>query len=137
MKLMKRCGRCQETKDVAAFHRSTRRGRQAWCKECRRSYDAEYHRRNRERLLAKKRALHASFRHWYMSLKEGTPCTDCGNSYPAPVMQWDHLPGTEKTADLGYLWRKHNKQRVLDEIAKCELVCANCHALRTLSRRGA
>jgi hypothetical protein len=50
-------------------------------------------------------------------------------------MQWDHLPGTEKHADLGWLVRTDNKRRVLAEIAKCELVCANCHALRTFLRR--
>jgi hypothetical protein len=52
-------------------------------------------------------------------------------------MQWDHLPGTEKAANLGDLARRGNRARVLDEIAKCELVCANCHAMRTFSRRGA
>ena len=49
-------------------------------------------------------------------------------------MQWDHLPGRPKTGDLANLIRKHNKRRILDEIEKCELVCANCHAVRTLGR---
>ena len=52
-------------------------------------------------------------------------------------MQWDHLPGEEKIASLGDLSRRHNRERVLAEIRKCELVCANCHSLRTLRRLGA
>jgi hypothetical protein len=50
-------------------------------------------------------------------------------------MQWDHLPGTEKAAEVSNLLRRLCKRRVLEEIAKCELVCANCHAVRTVSRR--
>jgi hypothetical protein len=50
-------------------------------------------------------------------------------------MQWDHLPGYEKVGDLGRLQARHSKAAVLAEIAKCELVCANCHAVRTFRRR--
>jgi hypothetical protein len=35
------------------------------------------------------------------------------------------------------LQRSHSKRAILAEIAKCELVCANCHAVRSLARRGA
>ena len=50
-------------------------------------------------------------------------------------MQWDHLPGMEKLAEVSNLIRRLCKARVLEEIAKCELVCANCHAIRTVNRR--
>jgi hypothetical protein len=50
-------------------------------------------------------------------------------------MQWDHLPGHEKVADLGSLARQGSRKRVLEEIEKCELVCANCHAIRSYRRR--
>ena len=29
------------------------------------------------------------------------------------------------------------RETILDEIRKCELVCANCHAVRTFNRYGA
>jgi hypothetical protein len=131
---VKRCGKCGQNKDLNGFHRSTCGGHQAWCKQCRRRYDADYHHRNRHRLLAQKRALHARYRSWYLSLKEGRPCADCGGVFPPVAMQWDHLPGQPKTDDLANLIRRHNKRRVLAEIEKCELVCANCHAVRTLGR---
>jgi hypothetical protein len=57
------------------------------------------------------------FKAWYESLKENTPCTDCGLVFPAIAMQWDHLPGTTKYADLGDLGRRNSRARVLDEIA--------------------
>ena len=47
-------------------------------------------------------------------------------------MEWDHLPGTEKTLVMSNTRRcAHGRARILAEIAKCELVCANCHRERT------
>lgn len=61
------------------------------------------------------------------------PCTDCGAIYPPYIMQWDHLPEFEKSFTIGSNWQ-YSEARILDEIAKCELVCANCHAERTHNR---
>lgn len=67
-------------------------------------------------------------------LKRDTPCADCGETFPAAVMHWDHLPGHEKVDAVSTLLRSRTRTLVLEELAKCELVCANCHAIRT-SRR--
>ncbi len=68
------------------------------------------------------------------ALKVERGCADCGyNAHPA-ALDFDHLPGAEKVAGLSTLanaaWA-----RVLEEIAKCEVVCANCHRIRTANRR--
>ena len=62
-------------------------------------------------------------------------CTDCGYSgkeYPQ-VLDFDHLG--DKVFEIGG-WSKFvlNLERVKDEIKKCELVCANCHRIRTVKR---
>jgi hypothetical protein len=52
-------------------------------------------------------------------------------------MHWDHLPGFEKEDSVAtILQRTYSREAVLKEIAKCELVCANCHAERTHCRLG-
>lgn len=61
------------------------------------------------------------------------PCTDCQVSYPYYVMQLDHI-NDDKVANLSALIRNAGMQKVLDELAKCEPVCANCHAIRTWER---
>jgi hypothetical protein len=132
--MKKKCGRCGEEKSLNEFHRR-RTGRQAWCKPCRRLYDAQYHQKTRERRIKQKRVLHDAFVTWCRSLKEGKPCADCAKIFHPVAMQWDHLPGTIKNASLGDLTRRHNRRRVLEEIGNCELVCANCHAVRTLNRQ--
>jgi ribosomal protein S27AE len=129
----KRCGRCGTVKAVDQFHR---RGkiRQAWCKACRREYDAAYHRRTRALRIEQKRLYRLEVKEWYRNLKR-RPCADCGGVFHPAAMEWDHRPGVVKTSDISSLVeRTRSRRRVLAEIAKCDLVCANCHAVRTVNR---
>lgn len=72
-------------------------------------------------------------REFVRELKHMKPCTDCGLPYPFYVMHWDHL--RDKVDQIDRIIQKTgSKRRVLEEIAKCELVCANCHAARTWNR---
>ena len=63
---------------------------------------------------------------------KSVPCLDCGNSYPPEAMDFDHVRGTKKFN----ISTAHSKSwRVIEEeIAKCEVVCANCHRVRTRRR---
>jgi len=123
-------------KSADEFHRRGR-GLQAWCKPCRRAYDAAYHRRTRTRRIEQKKRHHALLTEWMREMKAGRPCAECGGLFPVVAMQWDHRPGEEKVGDVSDLIRKtHSKKRILVEIAKCDLVCANCHAVRTFKSRG-
>lgn len=64
------------------------------------------------------------------------PCADCGVRYDPWVMQFDHLDADSKVADVAKLVvRKVKMSTLLAEIAKCEVVCANCHAHRTYTRQ--
>ena len=73
---------------------------------------------------------------WLLSLKSGRPCTDCGRLFPPQVLQWDYLPGVPKLGEISTDLRSHSRDKILEEIAKCELVCTNCHAIRTFQRSG-
>ena len=65
-------------------------------------------------------------------LKEAKPCSDCGKFYPSYVMDFDHLDPNEKMDGIGYLVSTGHSWAIVEaEIAKCELVCACCHRLRT------
>lgn len=66
-----------------------------------------------------------------VSLKHMKPCVDCGVPYPHYVMDFDHRRG-EKIMNLGNAQRVClSKDKILAEIAKCDLVCSNCHRERT------
>jgi len=62
------------------------------------------------------------------------PCMDCGRRFPAVCMDFDHRPGEEKSFDISVTCNARTWDAVLAEIAKCDLVCACCHRLRTASR---
>jgi hypothetical protein len=62
-------------------------------------------------------------------------CADCGyNTHPA-ALQFDHLPRYEKKHSVAQMANNINMDALIAEIAKCEVVCANCHAVRTARRR--
>ena len=69
--------------------------------------------------------------------KEASPCADCGCYYHYSQMQFDHRPDEIKldgVSNLAVGRGKGMRARLWAEIAKCDLVCANCHALRTWLR---
>ena len=68
------------------------------------------------------------------TLKEGRACAECGGMFPLYVMHWDHLPGYIKAGDVSAMVGNRRREIVLDELKKCELVCANCHVMRTVVR---
>lgn len=69
---------------------------------------------------------------WMWSLKEA-PCTDCNIQYPPPAMEWDHVRGVKFMAVSAMTM--YSEKRILAEIEKCDLVCANCHNMRTYNQR--
>ncbi len=60
------------------------------------------------------------------------PCADCGKSYPYYVMEYDHVRG-RKEHDLTRM-RCFALSKILEEMAKCDVVCSNCHAERSFVR---
>lgn len=131
---MKFCAKCSRTLPDESFHK---RGEilQSWCKECRKAFDAGFYVRNKARIYETKKAWKIEMREWYDSLKKDKPCSDCGGIFHIQAMHWDHLPGFKKVKCLSAMMQMHDKKGILEEVGKCELVCANCHAVRTFNRR--
>lgn len=81
--------------------------------------------------------LRSSRKELLVSLKS-KPCADCGRSYPPYVMQFDHRDPRQKTKRFrspGAMAARASMEAFLVEIAKCDVVCANCHAERTFGHR--
>lgn len=62
---------------------------------------------------------------------KSVPCTDCLGSFPVIVMQFDHVRGDKDQNIADTIRRGWSLTRIRKEIDKCEVVCANCHAIRT------
>lgn len=134
-RLMKTCGACDVEKPLDEFHRRGSK-RQAWCKACRKTYDRQYHHGYLERRKQVDGVRREALRDWVWRLKS-EPCMDCGGRFHPVSMQFDHRPGEKKSHNIGNMVaRRTTRARIEAEIAKCDLVCANCHAVRTWERYG-
>jgi hypothetical protein len=61
------------------------------------------------------------------------PCADCGAAHPPWMMDFDHVTGEKSfNVSAGVCF---GKKKLLEEIAKCDVVCSNCHRNRTFMRR--
>lgn len=87
--------------------------------------------KNKQRYIANAVAAREKLR-VFMREKKDMPCTDCGIKYPYYVMQFDHL--RDKEYHISTLVNSNNIKKLEAELAKCEVVCANCHAERTYRR---
>jgi hypothetical protein len=125
---MKTCSRC----DI------THSGSHSWCNDCRNAYSKEYYLNNRDKILGYAKVYGASRRASLQDLVnefKDVPCSDCGIKYPPYVMDFDHiLQGKEFAVGHGVA-NGYSKNRLLEEIKKCEVVCSNCHRERTHTRK--
>ena len=131
---MKTCTRCQTEKpDSAFFIKNKKTGlRRHHCQTCQRLYQTEWHAKNRKKHNAQIRIAGEARIDWVRSLKE-KPCTDCKKVYHYCAMDFDHRPGEKKDFNLNRV-KTYSLKKLHAEIAKCDLVCANCHRIRTFKR---
>ncbi|HVD37866.1 MAG TPA: hypothetical protein VNC15_03425 [Solirubrobacterales bacterium] len=136
---MNRCSRCKTEKPDAdfAWRRRKRGQKDTYCRPCRAAYKQEHYQANKQRYIAaaarRKKALLRERFIFLMDYFRDHPCVDCGETDPV-VLEFDHLRDKKVSISEGVQGRRW--QDVLDEIAKCEVVCANCHRRRTAKRGG-
>ncbi len=123
--MKKRCCKCKKHKLQEGFYAAPKHsdGLFSYCKTCQKIYMARLHKIRREEHKAKLIALKAE------------PCADCGIRYPHEVMEFDHVRGEKKWSVSIGMSRKEPWSAVLAEAEKCDLVCANCHRIRTMNCR--
>jgi hypothetical protein len=109
-----------------------------YCRPCRSAYGKEHYAANRQRYIEQTRVRNQQrFRQrvvFLLGYFETHPCVDCGESDPV-VLEFDHL--RDKKFDIASGIHYRPWALILEEIAKCQVVCANCHRRRTAKRRGA
>lgn len=131
--MVKVCSRCKEEKEIENF-RKKRNGHQAWCTPCFRNYDRErYAELDKSRKNANAKKIRDRQRQLLRNIKSETGCVDCGiKDYR--VLDFDHTRGT-KYLDLSLMVGSYSDERLLDEVGKCDVRCANCHRVITHERR--
>lgn len=118
-----KCMNCKYYKEINNFNKDKNDifGIARFCKECSNKSSREHGRKieksNKELLIKIKNVC----------------CLDCHNKFPYYAMHFDHI-NDDKLYNVGAML-SHNEKKILKEIAKCEIVCANCHFIRTFNRK--
>lgn len=102
-------------------------------REYHKKYIKEHYKNNKEYYKEKNKKFRKSVQDFILEYKKKNKCIDCGNG-DFRILDFDHVEG-EKKFNIGDVTRYgYGKDKVKKEIDKCELVCANCHRIRTWER---
>lgn len=125
------CPKCQVEKPVDAFNRARKRadGLQSRCRVCQNAGDRNLYQRSPERrnqIRARAAEIQASFQPVILELK-ASGCLLCPEKFPA-CLQFHHIDPEMKDMAVSEAVRQGwSRARVLAEIKKCVVLCANCH----------
>ena len=121
------CPKCEKDKVASEFW-----PRQTMCIACHKAYMHEHYLAHQDRYKKSAKERHLAYRDAIRRLKE-KPCADCQHEFSYYVMDFDHVSG-DKEAEVSRLACGGHLKKALAEAEKCEVVCANCHRIRTFKR---
>ena len=92
-------------------------------------WNTTYYLKNKVKRRAQYTAYRRKILEWYREMKKSLKCEKCGFSHPA-ALSFHHKDKTLKTMEVSLLvTRSCSRKRIEEEIAKCEILCHNCHAI--------
>ena len=139
---IKICHKCGKRKFLESFYlrkTGSRTGQHyEKCKQCMKLRGRTYYHTNRKRQLSLALLRKAKYRliikNYFIKYKNKS-CQDCGQKYPDYVMDFDHRDRKAKIMSVSRMvaggW---SFDKIQQEIEKCDLVCANCHRIRTYGK---
>lgn len=129
------CTKCKELKSISSFSKRKDKNKiLSRCKQCHNAYISKWKNENSERDYSNKRSRKDLIKEWFQQFKQ-SPCADCKQVFPPCCMDFDHKEYGSKKKNVAILVGEgYSKEIILKEIAKCDLVCANCHRIRTRER---
>jgi hypothetical protein len=158
------CTKCEEEKPESEFYKKGKDSTKTHtsCKSCIREYSRAYGKAHYDKDVSSARSLAWLAAHpgkvseysrtryrkgkkdgstimgWLLHKYTGTPCMDCGGVFEWCAMDFDHRPEETKEFVIGYMASRaanpNNIAKTEKEILKCDVVCSNCHRVRTRDR---
>lgn len=134
--LTKMCSRCKLRKPVSGFRKRKvcKDGYSGACKSCTGTYDKNWYKNNphrKKQIRDNNEAQRQENFKFVFNYLDSHPCVDCGES-DVMVLEFDHRKDSGKLKHIGDLMRGAISRKLLEnEIAKCDVRCANCHRKKT------
>ena len=141
---MKICTKCQQELPISSFNlkKMNKDGTpqlQSLCKSCNKIYQKEHYLQNKNHYANKARSWETNYKVKIYSIlmevcKDG--CIECGEKSFA-CLQFNHIdPSTKIDSVSSMITNSKNIEFILEEVKKCEILCANCHAKKTAKQFG-
>ncbi len=130
------CSRCKILLTETEFNWKYKdKRRSSYCKSCSRLYCRSHYKNNRlyylEKAKLRNRIVKNSHIEFIAHYLQSHPCVDCGES-DILVLEFDHRERDNKISEVGLIMKKRNSlEKLKEEIAKCDVRCANCHRRKT------
>lgn len=138
---MKICTTCKIEKEIVEFNKNKSRkdGLNTICRKCSNERSRKYYKDNGEEhknnVVRRNSKYKEKIREFILNYFKNNNCKDCGNN-DLRVLEFDHLPEFEKSYDIStMLSSSMSLETIQKEINKCDVVCANCHRIRTYDRK--
>lgn len=126
---LKTCSKCNEAKSIDQFNKkpSTKDGRNGQCKVCTRLNNKIDYIKKSDKYKANVARRRKEYKLWFAELKSKLKCNRCPENHIA-CLQFHHTdPSIKEIAVSKAVAECWAKERILAEIEKCEVLCANCH----------
>lgn len=125
---LKICCSCEKELDISNFSISKKRkdGLQSQCINCQKTYRRNHYLKNKEKYKEKSKKWKKAFHTWFQKFKTTLVCQKCDENHPA-CLEFHHKDPNEKESSVSQLVQYGNKKKLLEEIKKCDVLCANCH----------
>lgn len=96
-------------------------------REYHRQYMRDYYKRIKKTHMVRVAKNQAELVEWFKGLKATMCCCRCGESHPA-CLDFHHRDPATKEFDVSIATnRGFGRPRIKAEIAKCDVLCSNCH----------
>lgn len=139
--MIKTCSICGEAKNNDNFYyrNRTKSVLHSQCKDCytekrRESWKTYYHKHGskyRQHAVQRNRELKASLRNKMLEYLDNKRCVECGINNPI-VLEFDHIdPKTKSFSIASGISNTRSWESIMEEIDKCQILCANCHKIKT------
>jgi hypothetical protein len=131
----KKCGKCQIIKDLTCFGKlkKSKDGFNHLCKECKRTYDNNFHKnrniKQRKRKLDLQKQRIKLIREFIITHLKNCECKICGEKR-LPTLDFHHLNGKSFNVSDG-IKNGFSINKIENEMKKCEILCSNCHRMET------